>query len=29
VWSGTYRRWLRDSGADGSLTATLTDGDRV
>jgi hypothetical protein len=29
VWSGTYRRWLRDSGADASLAATLSDGDRV
>jgi hypothetical protein len=29
VWSGTYRQWLRGRGADGSLAATLTDGDRV
>ena len=29
VWSGTYRRWLHDREADGSLAATLSDGDRV
>jgi hypothetical protein len=29
VWSGTYRRWLRDREVDGSLVATLTERDRV